>query len=38
VSFEQAWAMASTQPAELIGLPAPPDVTVDVGKDGFARR
>lgn len=37
VSFEDAWAMASTRPAVLIGLPEPPAVTVRVEADGFVR-
>ena len=37
VSFEQAWAMASTQPAELVGIPAAQEVTVQVSEDGFRR-
>ncbi len=35
VSFEAAWAMASTQPAELVGLPIPKIVEVDVTDNGF---
>jgi N-acetylglucosamine-6-phosphate deacetylase len=35
VSFEQAWVMASTIPASLIGLTPPPSVNVDVRADGF---
>lgn len=38
VSFEQAWAMASTQPAELIGLPSPEPITVEITDSGFLRR
>jgi len=38
VSFEDAWAMASTRPAELVGLPAPEPIQVDVGDDGFRLR
>ena len=34
LSFEAAWAMASTQPAALLHLDPPP-VTVRVGADGF---
>ncbi len=37
VSFEQAWAMASSQPADLAGLTSPPEVAVTVTKDGFVR-
>jgi N-acetylglucosamine-6-phosphate deacetylase len=36
VSFEQAWAMASTTPAKLMGLPAPRGVSVRVTAGGFA--
>jgi len=36
VSFAQAWAMASTIPARLANLPAPPPVTVNVSEEGFA--
>lgn len=35
VSFPQAWAMASTQPAHLIGLSALPNITVRITPDGF---
>ena len=38
VSFETAWAMASTQPAALAGLPTPETIQVDIGADGFTRR
>jgi N-acetylglucosamine-6-phosphate deacetylase len=38
VSFETAWAMASTQPAALAGLPEPGGVEVDVSEDGFSLR
>ncbi len=38
VPFETAWEMASTQPAELIGLPAPARIEVDVTEQGFVRR
>jgi len=36
VRFEEAWAMASTNPATLLGLPPPPIVTVAVGERGFS--
>ena len=36
-SFEEAWAMASTRPAALVGLEVPPDVTVAVDEGGFRR-
>ncbi len=36
VSFETAWAMASTQPAKLAGLEVPKDVTVSISDDGFS--
>jgi len=35
VTFEQAWAMASTIPASLLGLPAPSNVTVRITEKGF---
>ncbi len=35
VSFEDAWTMASTRPAELVGLDAQPEVTVRITDDGF---
>lgn len=38
IPFEQAWAMASTQPATLAGLDEPQTVTVAVTEEGFARR
>ncbi len=38
VPFETAWAMASTQPAELVGLPTPTRVEVDVIDKSFVRR
>jgi len=38
VTFEQAWAMASTQPAELTGLKPPASVTVAVSAEGFTAR
>jgi len=37
VSFERAWAMGSTQPAEIIGLPPLEEITVTVGEAGFVR-
>lgn len=37
VTFEEAWTMASTRPAALVGLEAPPDVTVAVSESGFKR-
>ncbi len=36
VSFEQAWAMASTRPADTVNLPRPGEVTVKVSGTGFA--
>ncbi len=36
VSFERAWAMASTQPAQLLGLEVPAEVSVEICEDGFA--
>lgn len=38
VSFEAAWAMASSRPADLVGLPAPEPVEVDVSEEGFSLR
>ena len=38
VTFEQAWAMASTIPAALIGLQPPENVTVSVTDKGFTRQ
>lgn len=38
VTFEQAWAMASSIPAALVGLPAQPNVTVKVTEEGFERK
>lgn len=35
VDFATAWAMASTQPAALLGLPTPEEVTVEVTDEGF---
>ncbi len=37
VPFETAWEMASTQPAELVGLPRPERIEVDVTDNGFVR-
>lgn len=38
VDFETAWAMASVQPADLLGLQTPDPVTVtDITEDGFTR-
>lgn len=38
VSFEAAWAMASTQPAEMVGLARAKRVEVEVSDEGFSRR
>jgi len=38
VSFEQAWAMASTQPAALLGWAPLPPVTVEITQEGFLAR
>ena len=35
--FSEAWTMASTRPAQLVGLTLPPEVTVTVGEEGFSR-
>jgi len=35
VPFEQAWAMASTQPAALAALPTPEIITVRISEEGF---
>ena len=37
VSFGDAWAMASTRPAELVGLPYPEAVALEIHEDGFRR-
>ena len=37
VPFETAWAMASTQPAEIVGIPTPERIEVDVTDEGFVR-
>ena len=34
VSFDEAWAMASTRPAALIGLDAPPEISVRLNVPG----
>jgi len=36
-TFEEAWAMASTRPARLAGLDAPPAITVEIRETGFQR-
>ena len=38
VTFEQAWAMASTIPARSIGMDPPEEVTVAVSEEGFLRQ
>ena len=38
VSFEAAWAMASTQAAQMVGLADPRRVEVEVSEEGFTRR
>ncbi len=38
VSFQQAWAMASTNPAKLLGFPPCAQVAVSVSRKGFCRR
>ena len=38
VSFETAWAMASTQPAGFVGLASPKRVEVTVSEEGFTLR
>lgn len=35
VTFKQAWRMASVLPAELVGLAPLPEITVEIGDDGF---
>lgn len=35
--FDEAWRMASTRPAALVGLDAPPEITVEVSEAGFRR-
>jgi N-acetylglucosamine-6-phosphate deacetylase len=37
ISLREAWAMASTRPAALLGLPACETVSVEVTIDGFSR-
>lgn len=34
-TFEEAWTMASTRPANLVGIPVPDDITVEVSEAGF---
>ena len=34
-TFEEAWTMASARPAQLVGIPVPPDITVEVSEGGF---
>jgi N-acetylglucosamine-6-phosphate deacetylase len=36
-SFEEAWTMASTRPAQLVGIPVSADITVEVSEAGFKR-
>lgn len=36
-TFEEAWTMASARPAQLVGIPVPPDITVEVSEAGFKR-
>ena len=38
VGFETAWAMASTRPAEMVGLPSPERIEVQISDQGFSRR
>ncbi|MBL7646331.1 MAG: N-acetylglucosamine-6-phosphate deacetylase [Candidatus Hydrogenedentes bacterium] len=35
-NFEEAWTMASTRPAQLVGIPVPADITVEVSEAGFS--
>jgi N-acetylglucosamine-6-phosphate deacetylase len=35
VSFAEAWTMASSRPAALLGLPEPATVSVEFGAEGF---
>lgn len=37
ISFEDAWQMASTRPAELIGLGKQPEIEVEISQEGFRR-
>lgn len=37
ISFLEAWSMASTTPAALVGLPPCPPVAVDISEQGFRR-
>lgn len=34
-TFEEAWTMASTRPAALVGLAPPPNITVEISEKGF---
>ncbi len=36
VMFSQAWAMASSNPAQMVGLPEPLQVTVEITEAGFS--
>ena len=36
VSFDEAWNMASSRPAKLVGLPEPARVKVQIGEGGFS--
>lgn len=36
-TFEEAWTMASTRPASLVGIPTPPEITVEIDSHGFRR-
>ena len=38
VSFAQAWAMGSTNPARLVNIPIGEEITVKITKDGFTRQ
>jgi N-acetylglucosamine-6-phosphate deacetylase len=35
IPFPTAWQMASTHPANLLGIPTPPDIEVEVSEAGF---
>lgn len=38
VTFEQAWAMASTNPAAMVNLPVQEEITVEISDSGFERQ
>lgn len=36
-TFEEAWTMASTRPAKLVGIDVPENITVEISEAGFRR-